>query len=812
VGTTPGLDELRQDVRFGVRNLAATPAFTALAVMSLALGIMAATAMYSVIHGVVLDPFPYRDVGTLTSVRVAELGQRGGRTSYPVDHFLEIAERSTIFDGVIASTISDVVWTSDGEPQRLRGNHVTANTFEVLGVPALLGRASGTADGAPGAAPVVVLGHRFWQRQFGGDAGVLGRELRLNGVVRTVIGVMPPRFMWRGADVYLPTRFERGRTVEGVRFVHLLGRLKPGVTAARAEADLQPILAELQRRQPSMFPEKWRVSLLSFEETFPSSIRQTLWILFGAVGLLLLIACVNVSNLLLSRATGRQREMALRAALGAGRGRLVRQLLTESLLLALAGGVAGVALAHGALRAVIALVPPNTIPDEAEIAINMPVLAFTVGVCVLTAIVFGLAPAWHSSRTDLAASLKESGRTVSGGVGQAVLRNGLVVAEVALSVMLLVGATLMMRTVLALQKVELGIRTDRLLTLRVPLPAERYPDAVRRTVFFKDLLDRVAAVPGVAAAGLNTFVHPLGNWNVPVELVGATAPDGRPALLHQVSADYTRALGIPLLAGRLFDAAEVERAQRLAVVNEAFVRRYSAGDDVIGRVVRVPRMLTAPFGVADPSFQVVGVVRDTLNRSLTDEVHPELYVPYTVAGLADRLAVLAEADPAALTGAIRAQVQAIDREQPLTDVRTMPALLESFAYAGPRFSLALFAVFAALGLCLAVIGVYGVIAHAVARRTQEIGVRIALGASAGRIAGMVVGSGLRLVGLGILLGLLGSAAAARVLRQMIWSVSPFDPLSFAAVAGVLVLVGVQACLRPALRASRVDPVSALRYE
>jgi predicted permease len=316
----------------------------------------------------------------------------------------------------------------------------------------------------------------------------------------------------------------------------------------------------------------------------------------------------------------------------------------------------------------------------------------------------------------------------------------------------------------------------------------------------------------VAAAGLNTGIHPLGNWSVPVEVVGSAAPDARPVVLHQVSVDYTKALGIPLLAGRRFDAAEVERGQRLAVVNQAFVRRYAAGGDVVGRVVRVPRLESEPFKVSDPSFEVVGVVQDTLNRSLTDEVHPELYVPCTVAGLAERLAVMTDVDPATLTSAVRAQVHALDPEQPVTDVRTMQDMLESFAYSGPRFSLALFGVFAALGLCLAVVGVYGVVSHAVSRRTAEIGVRLALGATARQIAGMVVGGGLRLVGLGVLLGLLGSAAAARVLRQLIWNVSPFDPLSFAIVAAVLVIVGVQACLRPALRASRVDPVTALRYE
>ena len=351
------------------------PGFAALAIVSLALGIMATTAMYSVVRAVVLDPFPYKDVDNLMSIRVSDPSGRGQRTYYTTDQYLEFARRATIFDGVIASTISDVIWTGAGDPQRLRGNHITTTTFDVMGVPPLLGRAVRPADGLPGAEPVVVLGFKFWQRQFGGEASVLGRQLLLNGVNRTVVGVMPKRFMWRGADVYVPVVFEQGKVVEGVRNVHVLGRLKAGVTEAQAEADLRPIVADLAQREPAQFPEgRWRVGLLSFKETFESNLGETLWILFAAVGLLLLIACVNVSNLLLSRAATRQREMALRAAIGAGRARLVRQLLTESLLIAVGGALLGIPLAYAGLNAIIALVPPDTIPDESEIVINGAVL------------------------------------------------------------------------------------------------------------------------------------------------------------------------------------------------------------------------------------------------------------------------------------------------------------------------------------------------------------------------------------------------------------------------------------------------------
>ncbi|MBO0858116.1 MAG: ABC transporter permease [Chloracidobacterium sp.] len=800
------------DLRFGVRHLAKSPGLTSIAVLSLALGIMATTAIYSVIHAVVLDPFPYKDIDNLMSVKVWDPGQRGYRLGYSTDQFLEIAERNAIFEGVIASTISDVLWTDSGEPQRLRGNYGTFNTFQVMGVPPQIGRVTMPDDARPEAAPVVVLGYRFWQRQFGGDPNVIGRQLRLNDNVRTVIGVMPKRFMWRGADVYLPITFERGRVVEGVRGVHLLGRLKPGVTEAHAEADLRPIIEDLKKIEPAQFPDNWRVGLLSFKETFPSSIRENLWILFGAVGLLLLIACANVSNLLLSKAGARQKEMAVRAALGASRSRLIRQLLTESLLIAITGGALGVALAFGCLRAILAIVPPDTIPDESEIALNTPVLIFTVLVSAMTSILFGLAPALHTSAGDLANPLREAGRGLQGGARQAFLRKALVVAEVTLSLMLLVGAGLMMRTFMAVQDVELGFRTDRLLTMRVPLPEQRYPDRERRVAFFEELLRRVSAIPGVRAVGLNTGMHPFGNYNAPVEVVGGAQQDSRPVVIHQVNADYTKALGIALVVGRLFQENEVSGGRQLALVNQSFVRGRLEGREALGRVVRIPHLKQPPFGATDDSFQIVGVVKDTLNRGLTDQITPEIYLPFTLTGRADRLVALTQADPAGITKSVMSQVYSIDRDQPVTDVKTIDRVLQEGVYAGPRFNLALFAVFATLGLTLAVIGVYGVMSSSVAQQNREIGVRIALGASPGNISRMVVKRGAWLLLIGVAVGLAGSFLTARLLSQQIWKVSPFDPLTFVAVSLILLLAGLQACFWPARRAARIDPIEALRQE
>lgn len=815
--------QLAGDVRIGVRNLVRRPAFTAVAVASLALGIMATTAIYSVVHAVILDPFPYRDIDRLMSVRVRDANGRGGRLSYSVDQFLEIAERNTIFEGTIASTISDVLWTGAGDPQRLRGNYGPFNTFQVMGVPPLHGRTPAPADARPGAAPVAVLGYKFWQRQFAGDPAVIGRQLRLNDEIRTVIGIMPKRFMWRGADVYLPVAFERGSVVGGVRNVHLLGRLKPGVTEAQAEADLAPIIADLKRNEPNQFPDQWRVSLLSFKETFPSSIREDLWMLFAAVGLLLLIACANVSNLLLSNAVVRQREMAVRTALGATRARLIRQLLTESLILAVVAGVLGAALAYGSLHVVLNLVPPDTIPDESEIALNVPVLTFTLVVSALTSVICGLVPALHACGHNVAGPLREAAHAVTGGTRQALLRSGLVIGEVALSLVLLIGASLLIRTFIEMKAVDFGIRVDRLLTMRIPLADRRYPTRDGRNAFFAEVLRRVSAVPGVLAAGLNTGVHPMGNYESPVDVQGeegSASRGARPAIVHQIAPGYTSALGIGLVAGRPLSDADMSARAHVALVNQMFVRRRLDRADArgaaaaLGRRLRIPRLSQQPFALTDDGFQIVGVVRDTSNRTLGMDVGvaPEVYLPFTVLGLADVLVTLTQANPASVMRAVMSQVYAVDKDQAVTEVQTIDRILDAEVYAGPRFNLALLSVFATIGLVLAIVGVYGVMSNVVAQQTHEIGVRLALGASSRAIARMVVSRGSRLLVAGIVLGLAVSAVTTRLLAREIWHVSPFDPISFGLVALTLLAAGLQACVWPALRAARVDPVIALRAE
>jgi predicted permease len=804
-----GIQHFHRDLRFGVRGLLRTPGFTALAVLSLALGIMATTAIYSVLHAVVLDPFPYKDIDNLVTVRVFSPDRGGSRTGgFSVDQFLEIAERSTIFDGVIASTISDVLWTGDGDPQRLRGNHGPFNTFDVMGVPPLLGRTPNAADAAPGAEPVVVLGYRFWQRQFNGDEKVLGRPLRLNGRVRTIVGIMPKRFMWRGADVYLPIHFQRGQVVENVRNVHLLGRRKAGVTDARAEADLQPVIADLKAREPGQFPDRFRVSLVPFKEIFPSSIRRDIWVLLGAVGLLLLIACANVSNLLLSRASARQREMTVRVALGASRTRLVGQLLTESLILALAAGVLGTALAYLGLPALLALVPPGTIPDESEILLNAPVLIFALAVSAATSLVCGLAPALHSSG-DLSGSMREASRSLAGSSRQALMRKTLVVAEVALSLMLLAGSSVLLRTFIAMERAEFGADPSELLVMRVPLAPQQYPDAPRRIAFFNELLPRVRAVPGVTAVGLNSGLHPMGSMWTSVDVSGE-APLDAPVQAHQVNADYPQALGIRLASGRMLTTSDVESAQRVALVNERFVRLRVNGRSPLGLMVTLRRLKDPPFSVANNSYQIVGVTHDTLNAGIGDPVMPEVFVPFTTVGTADLLAVRTAGDPTPLARTITAQVHAVDRGQPVMMVQTLEKFLRDNEYATPRFNLILLSLFAALGLVLAVVGVYGVMSTAVAQERQEIGVRLALGAEPGTIARMMLGRGAKLLLVGTVIGLAGSIAVGKWLAGEVWRVAAFDPIAFAAVSALLVAVGLQACYWPARRAARIDPLLAIR--
>lgn len=812
------MGSIRQDVRFGMRSLAQSPGFAITAILSLALGIAATTAIFSVVYGVIIDPFPYAHPETLMSIQVREPDHNLSFSPYTPDQYLDVAEHSHIFRGVIASTISDVLLTGAANPERLRGNFVTTNTFQVMGVQPLLGRYITPADGGVEAAPVVVLGYKFWQRHFGGDAHVLGTNLRLNDKVRTVVGVMPPRFMWRGADVYLPIVLQRGKIVEGVRYINVIGRVKPGVSAAEADADLHPIVQDILSRDPSYHHEKFEVKLYNFYETYPSSIRKQLWILLSAVGLLLLIACSNVSNLMLARATARSREMAVRASLGAGRLRIARQLLTESLLLGIAAAVLGTLLAFGTLYGVVAIIPPGTIPDESQISLNVPVLLFTLALSLLTALLFGLAPAIQAARTDVAGALRSSGRGFAGSLREGRLRKILVAAEVSLAMLLLIGASLVLRTLLKLENVNLGYDPNAVLSMQIPLPESHYPTIDARDRFLSNILDRIRSVPAIEQIGMNTFVHPFANWGMRIEVPGSAAHRQRPVIFSQINASYPTVLHIPLERGRFFTAQEVELSRHLALVNETLARTYfkdAAG--AIGHVLRFPELKGEPIKIADDSFTIVGVVADLRNVGLERDIYPEVYVPYTVTGYMEEfihptLLITAHVSPQTLATAITQQIHAVDRDQPVMQVQTVQKLLDDNGFAEPRFSVFLFSVFAALGLTLCVVGIYGVVNYSVSRQMQALGVRLALGAGRGNIVSLIFGDALRLILSGLIAGVIASLIATRWLSSLIWGVSPSDPLSFVVVVLTLLTAGLAACVRPAWRASHIDPMLVLRHE
>lgn len=804
------LETVIQDIRYGFRELVRGRGFTITAVLSLALGIMAATAMYSVIHGVVLNPFPYKDVDNLVSIAIRNPELRGWRTSYSVDEYVELSERASIFEGAALSTISDVLWVNNGEPLRLRGNHISRNGFDVMGVPALLGRAVSGAEAEPDTK--AVLGYRFWVRQFGGNPAVLGATLVLNGRPRTIVGIMPARFMFRGADVYLPTQYRRGEKPDGVEYGMLTARRKAGVNDAKAAADLAPIIGELAKQFPSRYPPKYRIELITFKETFPSGIRNVLWIMFGAVGLLLLIACANVSNLLLARASSRQREIAMRAALGAGRFRLFRQLLTESLLLGIGGGILGAALSVVALKAIMALVPSGTIPDEAQVSLSLPVMAFSFGLCLITTMIFGFAPALHGSRGELAVTLKEAGRSNAGSKRMGWLRGSLVVVELSFAIILLSGAGLFLHTLVRLVNAPLAVGIDNRLVMRIPLDSKRYTTPERRSAFISQLLDGIANLPGVLGVGINAGLHPLGSMDFPVDIPGAAAPDKRPVNLHQVNTGYLKATGIDFVNGRWLEESDIGARRHVAIVNQTFSKRYFAGGTPLGKTIKMWRLKQPPFTVADDSFEIVGVVEDAIHELHNNDAHPEAYIPYSITGIADTLVVHTSSDPMRMAPAIRAEIYKLDPAQFADGATTLAALLDRDAYSKGRFNVWLMGVFATLGLALSVIGVYGLLAQIVSLQRREFGVRMAIGAGFGNIVGLILGRGIRLMTTGLLIGIVATLLLLRRFGLQLGVTDPYNPTALAGACALLFVAGIVACLIPAVRAGRTNPLEALRLE
>ncbi len=805
------------DVRYAARGLRKQPTFAALAILALALGIGSATTMFSVIHGVLVDPYPmYAHIDRLVQVEVRDPAKprTGGRGYFQVPEFLDYQAQVHSFEDVIGGAFEDQLYTTAEGTEQFDGGLMTPNNFEFMGVRAALGRTFTPEDARPGAPPVFIMNHKLWAGRFGSDPSLVGKTFVLNGVPTTLVGVMPQRFFKLGADLYKPVVLDRADPVQSRQYFRLQARLRPGVTLEQAEAEVALVAQRIAKLYPDNYPKVFTVKVLRWADSIVGQFKTTLYTLAAAVALLLLISCSNVANMLLARAAAREKEMAVRASLGASRGRLVRQLLVESVLLAAAGAALGCVFAHFGLKALVAAIPEGLIPREAVIQINVPVLFFSLAAAVLTAVVFGLVPALQTARQDIVDPLRDSGKGTSGGFRRRRLSNALVVAEVALSLVLLTGAGLLMRSFVNLTTADLGLDPEHVLFARVPLPKGRYDTREAKQQFFDPLLARVKALPGVVSAAAGSMLPPYGGLSGEIEVAGTTHEDKWRSMFELCSEGYFTTLRMKLLRGRLLSGDDVAQARRVAVVNRTFVDKYLGTADPLGRSVRFKLLETVkPGAIENAVFEIVGVVADAKNRGIQETPDPQAFLPYTVTGAFPRaLLVRTAGPPAAMAETVRREVWNVDRGVAVTMMGAVTEYLRRFSYAEPRLGLVILSVFAVLGMALVAIGVYSVIAYTVARQTHDIGIRMALGAERAHVLRMVLGMGSRLVGLGLAIGFVVSLAATRVLSSQLWGVAPHDPLTLASVIVVVAIAGAAACVFPARRATRVDPMVALRYE
>ena len=826
------MDSLWQDLRYALRGLRNQPGFAVLAVLTLALGIGATTTMYSVIYNVLFDPFPYKESERVVTfqIRPAERANRpGGRTFFKGPEWLDYLEQNRVYEDVVATSAEDVLMTTPDGTLQFNGGIVSDNMFTFLGVPALYGRVLTSADAKAGAPPVFVMAYKMWTKHYNFDPSVVGRSFILNGVPTTCIGVMPLRFTKGAVDLYRPVIMERSNPAIQDQYFMFQGKVKPGVTLAEVEADISVIAKRLATVYPSDYPEggKFVVKAVSWVDNIIGPFRQTLLTLAAAVALLLLIACTNVANLLLARATAREKEMALRASLGATRGRLIRQLLIESAVLAVLGAAVGTGFAWFGVKALAAYIPDGSIPKETVIHLNWQVLAFSLGVAVVTAILFGLVPALQAARKDLVEPLKDGGKGAGGGFRRGKLRNTLVVAEVALSLVLLAGAGLLMRSFVKLTTVDLGFDPSRLVIARLPLPRGQYESAADKQRYFSQVVARLQALPGVTAVTPTASLPGFGGVRSEVDIPGRTHTEKWNSFTTLCSEGYMPAMGLRLQRGRFLSEAEVNSSRRVTVVSAEFVKRFLNGVDPIGQMVtfkvfdpRPPRGNSQPAANAAPPppnlpFEIIGIVADIKNRGPQELPEPEAYVPYGVTGYFDRaILVRAAGNPLSQVNSMRREIWAQDKAVAMTDIDSVDGYLRRFVYATPQFSLLVLGVFASVGLILVGLGIYSVVAYTVSRQTHELGIRMALGATRADVMRLVLRMGLGLVVLGALLGLLVSVLLTRVitLTNRLWQVSPNDPITLAVVFAVVTIAGFLACYFPARRATRVDPMVALRTE
>lgn len=808
---------LLQDMRYGARMLRKNLSFTFIAVITLALGIGANTAIFSLVSAVLVKPLSYHDPDRIVMVWESDQANGFAQDTPAPGNYADWKTQNQVFEEMAALDLRNFNLTGDGEPERLLAFGVSANFFPLLGASPALGRNFLPEEDKPGANKVVVISHALWQSRFGGEQTIINRELLLNGEKYAVVGVMPQTFEFAVPDVKLwtPVALTAAQLAErDLHHLNVVARLKPGVTTQQANADIQAITHRIAAAYPEE-AEGLSAVVVPLHEQLAGGMRRPLMMLIVAVGFVLLIACANIAGVLLARAAARQREIAVRAALGASRWRIIRQLLTESLLLGLLGGGLGVLIAMWTLAFLQQLIPAG-MRETATLTLDLPVLVFTLGISLLAGVIFGLAPALQASKTDLNDALKRGSGRTGVGVGQRWLRSGFVVAEMALALVLLVGAGLLIQTLSKVRGQYAGLRPENVLTLRTTLSGGNYRELQQKVAFYDAVLARIKTLPGVAAAGYTTSVPLTGLASNGLTLEGRQAEPnaGWNAVHRQISPDYFQAMGLALRQGRAFNERDDARAQTVAVVNETMARQFWPGTDPLGK-----RFKVGALDDATPWLTIVGVVEDIRQVGVDAPVKAEMYVPYWQTAHAMPYSIFAPRDliirtsvePVSLAPAVRQAIREVDPNQPIASLRTMDELLGRVT-AQRRLWMLLLTAFAALGLLLAALGIYGVLSYFVVQHTPEIGVRMALGAQQGDVLKLVIGRGMKLALAGIVVGLVGAFLLTRAMSSLLFGVSAIDPLTFSGVAALLLLVAFLACYLPARRATKVDPMVALRYE
>lgn len=810
------MNSLLQDIRYAVRVLRKNPSFVVMAILTLALGVGANTAIFSVVNAVLLRPLDFKTPGNLYVLSMEDEKKHLSGGNFGYIFFQALRDRNTNFENLAAFTNDTFNLVGGDSPEQLQALRVSPSFFDVVGIHPALGRSFLGPEGEPGGQPVVILGHDLWTRRFGSDPNLVGRSITLDGTSYTVVGILGRELdvPFQQVDVWVPRPYETSlfppeRIQTGSGYLNAVARLKPSVPVAQAKAELDAAAHQYEHAYPSNSDASFdtTINVQPLTENALGGVRTTLWVLLGAVGFVLLIVCANVANLFLARAAGRQKEIAVRSALGAGRWRLVRQFLTESTILAVTGGAVGVFIAAWGVR-LLATSPMLTLPRANEIAVNGTVLIFSFAVSVLAGILFGIVPAWRTSRTNLSEMMNEASRGSSAGVRRNRAGALIIVAELGFSVVLLAGAGLLLQSFYRLIHVRLGFEPQNVLTFQIALPTTKYAQQYQKADFHAQLRERIAAMPGVRSVATALLVPPSGGLFAPylVEGMPPDMPRGqRPiALWNSISPAYFQTLGIPLLKGRNFSDADVEKSAQVVIISQSLATRYWAHEDPIGRHIQIARQAA--------TSEIVGIVADLRNRGVGGDMGDELYspVPQRAWGTMSVL-VKTSGDPMQIVPAVRSAIQSVDRDQPMTQVNSLEESLSS-AVGQQRISAFLLGIFAALALVLAAIGIYGVTSYSVAQRSKEIGIRIAMGAQPRDVLRLILGFGAKLAFIGVFSGMIATLALTQLMKTMLFGIAATDPLTMGAVSLTLIGVTLLACYIPARRAMSVDPVIALRAE